>query len=378
MTILINLYNQVGAGPKNISLNLIKSLEQYQLETLVCILIPDYLEYAQLISKNENVKLIKLSRHHSLIGKVFFRVYLELIYIPCLIKKYHITKLLAFGNFLFTPGTFTKVVLLHHPYLFDDILLSRARLGTRLVERLKRVAFALTLKNVDTVVVQSEYVKEAFAERWKCYSKQLEIIPNPISDNFPKILDTKLDELIALRLKAMPPLRLLYVSRYYPHKNHGFLLLLSKALAQKDINHSIYVTLDSDILGVKEFMEQSQQDGLSIVNLSEMPQLELDKYYKTSHLFIFPSESETFGNPLVEAMKYGLPIVVPDLVYAHAVVGENGLYYTEDDVESCADAIKNISADTAVYQDKSYKSYERFQQFPTVSEWLSSYIRLVS
>ncbi|EXZ19622.1 glycosyl transferases group 1 family protein [Bacteroides fragilis str. J-143-4] len=52
-----------------------------------------------------------------------------------------------------------------------------------------------------------------------------------------------------------------------------------------------------------------------------IPFLQLMSYYKSVTALLFPSYLESFGLPLLEAAKVGLPIVVIDLPYAKDVVG---------------------------------------------------------
>jgi glycosyltransferase involved in cell wall biosynthesis len=379
MAILINFYNQIGAGPKNISLNFIDQLiKKSGGVNEAFILIPNFSEYENLKSaKHNNVHLIKLPKFNSLIFKAFFRIYLEFLLVPCLVKRHKVASYLAFGNFLMTPLKIKKTVLLHHPYLFDDDLFYGLNFRSKVVEGLKRLVLAITLKNVDVVVVQSSYVKSAFQKCWSQFDRQVEVISNPISGNFPKDLGLSLDALVNPRLQSAE-LKILYVSRFYPHKNHHFLLALSKALNQIGIQHVIQVTLDKKIAGVKEFMQQTKDSGANVTNVGEVSQQDLSAYYQAATIFLFPSKSETFGNPMIEAMKYGLPIVVPDLPYTKAIVGDGGNFYKEDNAEQCVEAIKNLADNTEYYRYSSKHSYDQFQKFPSVREWVSSYIKLIS
>lgn len=62
---------------------------------------------------------------------------------------------------------------------------------------------------------------------------------------------------------------------------------------------------------------------------------QLAKHYASADVFIFPSETETFGNVLLEAMASGLATVSYDYAAAglHVNAGENGLKASKGDVD---------------------------------------------
>ncbi|MGY8913505.1 MAG: glycosyltransferase, partial [Flavobacteriales bacterium] len=264
-------------------------------------------------------------------------------------------------------------------YLVDDDLLSQLEFKPRLIEKLKRIGFYLTTKMVDTVVVQSSYMKNMLIKKYPKHKFFIQIIPNPISSilkNRSESLTTKV--LIEKREASITThLKLLYVSRYYLHKNHQFLIQLSKLLNQKGIPHNITVTVDPSLVESQTFLRSISSRDISIINIGELKQEELAQYYENTHMFLFPSRAETFGNPLIEAMCYALPVIVPDLEYARSIVGSAGLYYSEDNAVECMEIIKTLVIDSEYYFYKSNQSFEQFKNYPTTTEWFEKYMTLI-
>lgn len=376
MATVINLYNQMGAGPKNISLNLINGLNTIKLEYATVVVVPNCDEYALLSSQNPQLHLIKLPRKELLISKVFFRLYLELLFIPHLMRKFNADSLLAFGNFLFTPGKYKKLVLCHHPYLYDNQLLSKATLGVRISEYLKRSAFLMTLWNVSDLVVQSNHVAQEVRKTWRLTSKhKIHVIPNPISQSFEipaaQGIKSLIDERFSLSKKCV---KILYVSRFYPHKNHYFLISLSKSLSQLSIRHEIQVTINADIPGASDFLNTVATEKLPINNLGELEQSKMGQIYRHAHFFVFPSHAETFGNPMIEAMCFALPLLLPALPYAKAIAGLAGNYFPADNPDACAESIQQLLNQKCNYEKRSLDCNEHFVQFPNARAWTVCYL----
>lgn len=70
----------------------------------------------------------------------------------------------------------------------------------------------------------------------------------------------------------------------------------------------------------------------------------LSRAYASSDIFLFPSETETFGNVTLEAMSSGLPCVVADATGSRSLVesGVNGFLAPPRDTEAFADCIAEI------------------------------------
>ncbi len=378
---LINLYNQTGAGPKNLSLNLIRQINNSDLQNQrFFVLVPKLGEY-QHLSSSPNVEIIKLPSFSSTINKILFRFFLELLLIYFFIFKHKINSILAFGNFLITPTPYLsikKTVLLHHPYLFDDQELSKLDFKDNLIERIKRWIFALTVMNVDHVVVQSNYVMQHAKRRWGRFLYKFLIIQNPLSENFSALSDSDLAQCITSRVTSISHcVDFIYVSRFYPHKNHQFLIDLSKMLSMHMIPHRIFTTINPAISGAEFFLKLIRKYDLPIINLGEITQSELVKYYQSTHFLVFPSNSETFGNPIIESISYGLPVIAPDLGYAHAILGETGIYFRPNDPVDLMFKLQPILNSNQQYIELCKSSKQHSKQFSKPQEWLKKYQELM-
>jgi glycosyltransferase involved in cell wall biosynthesis len=112
----------------------------------------------------------------------------------------------------------------------------------------------------------------------------------------------------------------LYVADGEAHKNHRLLVEAWSILAKEGIKLSLALTLSSRDSELLEWIQQQNvKHDLKISNLGQVPHNKLLSLYTCSKALIFPSLSESFGLPLIEARQAGLPIVASELDFVRDV-----------------------------------------------------------
>jgi glycosyltransferase involved in cell wall biosynthesis len=362
---LINFSNQHAAGPKNIALNFFKFASRTD-ESFI-FLLPDLPEFRAL-KYTSNITVHFIKKRFGIFGAIFNAAFVNTILIPRMLKNNEIKAVLAFGNFLSFATKAKKIVLLHHPYLVDEKLYQLLKPVPKLIEKLKRILFNKTVRNVDLIVVQSKYMQDCFEEKYPNEKNKTIIIPNPLSSALSSIEKPAFQAL-------KPPnkiFKMLYVSRFYPHKNHDFILALSKKLQENKFEHEFLLTIDKSLPGANDFLNNAKEFG-TVTNIGELPQKELINYYNEADLFVFPSKSETFGNPIIEAMFFSCPLLLPDLGYSRALAQSVAEFYDSESASACADVIIKIANNSIMLQKLRVDSHEAGKQQLSVEDWFNLY-----
>lgn len=111
-----------------------------------------------------------------------------------------------------------------------------------------------------------------------------------------------------------------YVADGEAHKNHLRLIEAWRELALLGMKPTLALTLGPrDHLLNQQVTAVREECGAKIVNLGQMPLEKVLELYGKSRALIFPSLSESFGLPLIEAQLIGLPILAPELDYVRDV-----------------------------------------------------------
>jgi glycosyltransferase involved in cell wall biosynthesis len=93
------------------------------------------------------------------------------------------------------------------------------------------------------------------------------------------------------------------------------------------------------MVGDGPLREQFQQRHPNIIFPGMLSQTELAAYYASSDLFVFPSQTETFGNVTLEALASGIPVLAFDCAAARDWVqhGINGWLVPENNSDGFVD-----------------------------------------
>jgi glycosyltransferase involved in cell wall biosynthesis len=91
----------------------------------------------------------------------------------------------------------------------------------------------------------------------------------------------------------------------------------------------------------------------------------LSRAYASADVFLFPSDTETFGKVTLEAMASGLPTVCADAAGSRDLVdeGTTGFLCPPDDPDAFTDRVRRLVLDASRRKSMGTAAYERAQDF---------------
>ena len=140
---------------------------------------------------------------------------------------------------------------------------------------------------------------------------------------------------------------------------------MSDKIENKELPIKIYITVDETAL--PENLLARLHASSVVINIGEVEQSELKNLYETSHLCIFPSSTETFGNGLIEAAKFALPVLAFNHTYVKDVLSINVKLINS--VDSCLSIISCLYNDENLYRICSKEIYDYSERFLDVESW---------
>ncbi|MFN0206607.1 MAG: glycosyltransferase family 4 protein [Planctomycetota bacterium] len=167
---------------------------------------------------------------------------------------------------------------------------------------------------------------------------------------------------------------ILYVGHLEPRKRPD-LLLEAFQWIQKEIPRSTLQFYGRGPLE-KRLRARSIQLGLGgfVSFHANCNDRELSEMYQTAAAVAFPSKYEGFGIPLLEAMRFGAPVVASNSSAIPEITGAAALLVNSDDAHAWADAIISILNDTNLARDYSLRGGAREKKY----SWAASARALVS
>ncbi|WP_447922497.1 glycosyltransferase [Achromobacter aegrifaciens] len=211
------------------------------------------------------------------------------------------------------PSRARVVVFLQNRNYLGGVELSQFPLKTRLRLMFERSIGRVFRHRVAEYIVQTPTMRRAVLEWFGSRGK------TPPVRVAPFVGDMAEQDAVPLE-KPLRQWDFVYVADGVAHKNHRRLVEAWRMLAEDGLHPSLVLTLGPrDALLADELLAVAARHGLRIENQGELTREGVARLYAQAGALVFPSFGESFGLPLIEAAKAGLPIVASELDYVRDV-----------------------------------------------------------
>jgi glycosyltransferase involved in cell wall biosynthesis len=202
--------------------------------------------------------------------------------------------------------------------------------------RYAELMFRHAARRADRVLTDSQYSAQTLVEL-------LGAPPDLIRVAYPG-LDHALSVTPAARDLSLPPRYALFVGQTEPHKNIGLLLDAWRIGVPSDL-HLV-------VAGPKGRDDERLRDGATdpsirsrVHFMGRVADDVLARLYQDAACFLFPSRTEGFGFPPLEAMARGAPTAVAESGSLPEVTGDAALRFDPDDADGLAKIVWRLNDD---------------------------------
>ncbi|MEK7602628.1 MAG: glycosyltransferase family 1 protein [Patescibacteria group bacterium] len=189
-------------------------------------------------------------------------------------------------------------------------------------------------KKAEKILVPSEFVRDDVYKKYLFTRRKIVVTPEASE---PPISASEVEP------KDPPTNFLLYVGTAFPHKN---LTKLVDAFAELKLKHP---DLKLIFVGKREYHSKQLEKSIKnnpnvndIIFTGFIELAELKWYYNRAAVYVFPSLSEGFGLPGLEAMAHGCPVASSNATCLPEVCKDAAEYFDPENAQDMTKAIQKI------------------------------------
>jgi glycosyltransferase involved in cell wall biosynthesis len=216
-----------------------------------------------------------------------------------------------------------------------------------------------------TVVVGSQWAKDDVVRQYGVSPEKVQVIPEgPATQSYP---EPSPEFLVKVKYKyQLEEPFVVYPAVTWPHKNH---IRLLEALAYLRDNCGLTVRLVCTGSLYQDFWNQIENciDQLKlrpqVKFLGFVPGEDLRAIYRLSQCLVEPTLFEACSLPIFEAWLEGVPVACSNATALPEQVKNAALLFEPRDVQSVANAIREIATDSELRRELRSRGYQRLEDF---------------
>jgi len=208
------------------------------------------------------------------------------------------------------------------------------------------------LERADKIIAISHHTKKDLVELWNINPEKIVVIHHGVDKN-------RISNLSTSRIIAEP--YILYVGERYGFKNFARFVQAFALVNEKFPDLKLICTGRSFSDDEKKQIETLHvMDKIIQLYANEQTMAQL---YRDAQMFVYPTYSEGFGMPILEAMVYDCPVVVSNVSCLPEVAGDACLYFDPFQVEDMASKIEQLLTSPTLRQEIVAKGSVQLEKF---------------
>lgn len=263
-------------------------------------------------------------------------------------KRFH--RVFCFGNLPPTIKLDSEVITYLHQSLFLESSYMYP-LREKILLFAKKKIFNALKNNTNFWFVQTENMKSGLYKKLGIPESKIILVPffRPFANNLDQQIKDKHSYL--------------YVSDGSIHKNHYSLIESFAKFQQKYPEVVLNLTVSGSCKELLEYISNKQKEGVNIVNHGKVEFEAINKLYQTSEFIVYPSLTEGFGMPILEAQATGRVVITSNIFSMPEVGGDAACYVDPFDINSIRSGIIKVINDENFRNDLIVRGLNNVKRF---------------
>ncbi|MBI4256532.1 glycosyltransferase family 4 protein [Candidatus Uhrbacteria bacterium] len=258
------------------------------------------------------------------------------------------------------------IVTIHDLILLEEPRSAKITTHHPLVFFLKRLAYQIVLRSAlkrsRAIIAVSQYTKSSILNYFPWIpAEKIHVVYEGLTNlsTFPPAPPS--------HLSTSP--YFLYVGNAYPHKN------LETLLHAFSFFHKLHPEIRLVLAGRNDIFYERLKKELNEIDVApdavefiqNPSDADLANLYRGATLYLFPSRSEGFGLPPLEAMSFGVPVAAARRSSLPEILGDAALWFDPDDIEEMIGAMETVLTDKPLCDSLVRKGFEQFKRYSWTS-----------
>ena len=294
-------------------------------------------EFENFISASSNIKIIS---PESILGKTF----------PALWRSYAIAEMcnelhldIFFGLSNELPVGIEKFKGKKIVSIHDLIFLRYPDYYNNIDRYIYSKKFNYACEKADLIIAASLQTKNDIIQFFKTDESKIEVIYQNCDENFSVVADEFLKSEISKKY-TLPERFILCVGTIEKRKDQ---LTVLKAFHRLNTKNLKLVFIGRQTEYVKQLQEFLDKNNLNerVIFLSQIEQNDLPVIFQLSNIFVYASEFEGFGIPILEGLRSAVPVIAANTSSLTEVGGDAALYFNFGDIVDLCERMREAITD---------------------------------
>jgi len=228
---------------------------------------------------------------------------------------------------------------------------------------------SLACKYSDIIFVPSNYSKNMIIKMYNLSPSKIFAVPNGVEKSILRNHNKDFDR---------NNVRLLFIGKLVAQKGVDILIKSIKNVVKRKYSVTLLIVGNGDLEQYKKLVLKLSLES----NVKFMGFLIGDEKFellKNSDIFVFPSNYESFGNVLIEAMASGLPVITTNITAIPEIVDtDSGILIPPNDVNALAEAIIHLIENPDEMKRMGLAGYEKVENYFTWDAIISEKAKKIS